>query len=282
MPYHLYIANKNYSSWSLRPWLLLRQLGIPFVEHFRPLNGNSYRQPQWREFSPTGHVPCLHVLPPSPSLEDGPSGRGDGEAADDDDDDDGDAIVVWESLAIAEYLADAHPTLRVWPACPRARAWARSACAEMCTSFQAVRNQMGMNVGLRIALDKELFALPPDEGEEEEKERLTDLGRDLARLDALWREGLGRFGGPFLAGAEFTAVDAWFAPVVLRIQTYGAAMERLGEEAKGYVRRMLALEGVQEWVEAAHREKERMELYERDCTVGKGRRLVEDLRVKGV
>ncbi|KAL1835880.1 hypothetical protein VTJ49DRAFT_5952 [Mycothermus thermophilus] len=262
MSYHLYIANKNYSSWSLRPWLLLRQLGIPFVEHFRPLHGNSYRQPQWREFSPTGHVPCLHVVPSPQEHND-------------------EKIIIWESLAIAEYLADVHAHLPVWPACPRARAWARSACAEMATSFQAVRGQMGMNVGVRVALDKELFALPRRAEEGGEEEQLTDLGRDLARIDALWSEGLKKFGGPFLAGGEFTAVDAWFAPVVLRVQTYRGAMERLGEVARGYVRRMLEVEGVREWVDAALRERERMELYERDCCVGEGRRLVEDLRVKG-
>ncbi|KAL2118315.1 hypothetical protein VTJ04DRAFT_7975 [Mycothermus thermophilus] len=146
--YHLYIANKNYSSWSFRPWLLMRQLGVPFVEHFHPLNGNSYRQPQWAAFSPTAHVPCLHALPDPNDNEEKQE----------------EPIIVWESLAIAEFLADSHPSLSVWPSDPRARAWARSACAEMATSFHAIRNQMGMNVGIRVRLDPSLFSVADGDG----------------------------------------------------------------------------------------------------------------------
>jgi glutathione S-transferase len=146
----------------------------------------------------------------------------------------------------------------------------------MATSFHAIRNQMGMNVGIRVQLDPSLFSVADEDG----NEQFTDLGKDLKRIDTLWTAGLTKFGGPFLAGKEFGAVDAWFAPVVLRLQTYLGAKERLGEAARGYVKRMVELEGVREWVAAALVERERMELYERDCAVGVGRGLVEDLRVK--
>lgn len=249
MSYRLYITNKNYSSWSLRPWLLMRQLGIPFAEDLRPLVPGSYRQPQWRAFSPVAHVPCLHVLrtdPPSAGAE-GP-------------------IVLWESLAIAEFLAEEHPDKAVYPADRAARAWARSAVAEMHAGFAAMRQEMGMNVSVRVELGGRAFT----EG----------LAKDLKRVDELWREGLTRFGGPFLAGSEFTAVDAFYAPVVLRLVSYLGALERMGEEAKGYVRRISELEGVREWVGAALKETLREELHEEESVQGEGRRLVEDLRAK--
>ena len=251
MAYHLYITNKNYSSWSLRPWLLLRQLAIPFVEEFRPLTSGSFAQPQWREFSPVCHVPCLHVLPAS-SKDHGGEDEEDGK------------IVLWESLAIVEFLAEVHPDKHVYPADRQARAWARSAVAEMHAGFGTIRQEMGMNIGLRIELSGEAFT----EG----------LVRDLKRVDELWTEGLTRFGGPFLAGAEFTAVDAFYAPVVLRLKTYVGVLERLGAEARGYVERMVEVEGVREWVGDALKETGREVLHEGESFEGEGRRLVEDLR----
>ena len=124
MGYTLYIGNKNYSSWSLRPWVLLTQLDIEFKEELVPFDdgvlGSSYER--FRKFSPTGLVPCLHH----------------GE------------IWVWESLSIVEYLADRHSSM--WPGAATAKAWARSATAEMYAGFTALRNQCPMSVGLRIAL----------------------------------------------------------------------------------------------------------------------------------
>ena len=248
MPYRLYITNKNYSSWSLRPWLLLRQLAIPFVEDLRPLVSGSYRQPQWLEFSPVAHVPCLHVLPDSDSPTQEP-------------------IILWESLAIVEYLNENHPEKNVYPSEPRARAWARSAVAEMHAGFEAVRQEMGMNVGVRVQLSDEAFT--------------PALRKDLKRLDELWSEGLSRFGGPFLAGREFTAVDAFYAPVVLRFGTYLGTLERMGEKARGYVEMMTGLEGVREWVGDALREEGREVLHDAESVEGVGRRLVEDLRKGG-
>lgn len=198
--YLLHIANKNYSSWSLRPWVLLRELGIPFREElhfFRPVDNLA----AFRAFSPSGRVPCLV---------------------------DG-AVVVWDSLAITEYLAERHPG--VWPADPVARAFARSAAAEMHSGFSALRSECSMSVGVRVRLHAPSPA----------------LAADLARLEALWGDGLARFGGPWLAGARFTAADAFFAPVAFRVQTYGLA---LGSVAAGYVGRLLALPAMQDWYAA--------------------------------
>jgi glutathione S-transferase len=199
----LYIANKNYSSWSLRPWVLMRELGIPFEERLVPFRGEPGSNGQvFGAFSPSGKVPCLV---------------------------DGD-VTVWDSLAIAEYLAEAHP--QVWPADKTARAFARSAAAEMHSGFMALRTQCGMNCGIRVKLHR------IDEA----------LQRDLARLNALWNDGLQRSGGPFLAGKAFGAADAFFAPVAFRIQIYALP---LNDTAKAYAQRLLALPSMQEWYASA-------------------------------
>jgi glutathione S-transferase len=199
--YTLYIGNKNYSSWSLRPWVLMRALSIPFEEKLIQFpGGDSYDF--FRRVSPNGRVPCLV---------------------------DGDTT-VWDSLAIVEYLAERHAS--VWASDARARAWSRSAAAEMHSSFGALRNICGMNCGIRVAL----------------RERPPALERDLARIGELWNEGLSRFGGPFLAGGGVTAVDAFYAPVVFRAQTYGL---EFGGEADAWVARMLAHPAMREWYEAA-------------------------------
>lgn len=214
--YELHIANKNYSSWSLRPWVLMKTLGIPFTERqwvFRP-EGNHGR---FRSFSPSGRVPCLH---------------------------DG-VTVVWDSLAIVEYLAERHAG--VWPQQDAARVWARCAAAEMHSGFSALRNQCSMSCGVRVRL----HALSPA------------LAADVQRLDELWAEGIGRFGGPFLAGADFGAVDAFFAPVAFRVQSHALP---LGPVASAYAARLLALPAMQQWYrdalaepwrEAAHDEEVR-------------------------
>jgi glutathione S-transferase len=202
--YALYIGNKNYSSWSLRPWSLLKTLDIPFEEKLVPFSADGNYQ-RFRAFSPSGKVPCLV----------------DGGTA------------VWDSLAIAEYVAERHPA--VWPADRLARAWARSAAAEMHSGFGTLRNECSMTVGVRLRLH-----------------RLSDALRgELARLDELWSEGLARFAGPFLAGATFTAVDAFFVPVAFRVRSYDLP---LGTAAADYARRLLALPSTLEWEAAALRE----------------------------
>ena len=227
--YTLHIANKNYSSWSLRPWVLLTELGIPFEERLTPfLSGTSSSWQAFRGFSPTGKVPCLH---------------------------DGDTV-VWESLAIAEYVAESHP--RVWPADARARAWARSAAAEMHAGFSQLRSRCPMNCGIRLRLHE----IPPA------------LARDIDRVQELWSEGLQRFGGPFLAGDAFTAVDAFYAPVTFRIQSYQLAMD---DASRAYVQRMLALPSMRRWYDAALKETWRDPDHEQE-TLQQGV-LLEDLRV---
>jgi glutathione S-transferase len=195
--YQLYIANKNYSSWSLRPWVLMSALAIPFEERLVPFSTGS-NWTEFREFSPTGQVPCLH---------------------------DGDTV-LWNSLGIAEYLAERHAG--VWPTDPQARAWARCAATEMHSGFGALREHCTMNCGIRVRL----------------ADRTPALARDIARIDELWNEGLRRFGGPFLAGKTFTAVDAFFAPVAFRIQTYGLELD---DAVAAYAARLLTLPSMQRW-----------------------------------
>lgn len=228
--YSLFIANKNYSSWSLRPWILMRTLGIPFQERLMQFELSGSRN-KFLMFAPNGTVPCLH---------------------------DGDTV-VWDSLGIVEYLAERHQG--VWPTDPQTRAWARCAAAEMHSGFSALRNQCGMNCGVRI----ELFEMP------------DDLRRDISRIDELWTEGLQRFGGPFLAGASFTAVDAFFAPVAFRVQTFGL---RLNAPADDYARRLLALPAMQDWYNAGLAETYREEGHEQEAMASG--KIVQDLRVLAI
>jgi len=199
--YTLHIANKNYSSWSLRPWVLMRALQIPFEEIVHPFSDDGNRD-AFRKFSPTAKVPCLI---------------------------DGD-LVVWDSMAIAEYLAETHSG--VWPGERDARCWARCASAEMHSGFTALRGQCSMTCGVRVRLDA------IDE----------PLRADIARIDEIWAEGRSRFGGPCLAGPGFTAADAFFAPVVFRAQSYGFS---LSEAAAAYAEFLLGHPAMQEWYEAA-------------------------------
>jgi glutathione S-transferase len=196
----LIIGNKNYSSWSLRPWLALRMLDIDFVEQLEPFIDHGSHD-KFRAFSPTGRVPLLI---------------------------DGD-VEVWDSLAIVEYVAEGRPEL--WPTDRAARAYARAVSAEMHSGFSALRNICTMNCGLRVKL----------------RERTPALEADLARIDEIWTTGLKRFGGPFIAGKSFTIADAFFAPVALRLQTYGIV---LSAEADAYGQRLRALPPMVEWYEA--------------------------------
>src|SRR5690606_8972966 len=226
--YILHIANRNYSSWSLRPWLLLRMRDIPFAEWMVPFHDAAAWQ-RFRALSPNGKVPLLV---------------------------DGDTL-VWESLATAEYLAERHPG--VWPEEAGARAWARSAAAEMHAGFVELRTRCSMSCGQRVRLHEH----PPA------------LQRDLDRLSRLWSEGLARFGGPFLAGAAFTAVDAFFAPVAFRLQGYGLALPRA--QADAYARRLLALEPMRQWYAQALAEDFRDPPH--DAEIAMYGEVFEDLRV---
>jgi glutathione S-transferase len=223
--YELYIANKNYSSWSLRPWVLMREAAIEFKEHLIPFGG-----PAWKDFlelSPSGKIPCLV---------------------------DG-STLVWDSLAIAEYLAERHSG--VWPQEVEARAWARSAAAEMHSGFMELRNRCSMSCGVRLRL----------------KETPAALKRDIARLETLWSDGLVRFGGPFLAARSLTAVDAFFAPVAYRVQTYGL---QLSPAATAYVQRLLEVPSMRQWYAAALAEDFRDAPHEAE--MHEIANLIEDLR----
>ena len=227
--YELYIANKNYSSWSLRPWVLMREHGIAFTEHLvhfaQGTSGASWTA--FRTFSPSGRVPCLR----------------DGER------------VVWDSLAIVEYLAERHAD--VWPSHEGARAWARCAAAEMHSGFATLRDRCTFNAGIRVRID--------DFGDA--------LNQDIGRIAELWGEGLAQFGGPFLAGKTFTAVDAIFAPVVFRVQTYGL---KLNPAAEAYVSRMLELRSMRSWYDEALQETFRHLAHEEEAR--KTGTWLEDLR----
>jgi glutathione S-transferase len=201
--YTLHIGNKNYSSWSLRPWILMKEQNIAFVETLTPFN---MPDKPLSAFSPTAKVPVLV----------------DGTER------------IWDSLAIAEYLAERHKG--VWADDAKARAWSRSAAAEMHSGFGSLRDACSMNVGIRVKLSG-----------------ISDgVRKDIDRIGQLWSEGLTRFGGPFLAGSRFTAVDAYYCPVAFRVQTY--ALE-LPKPAADYAKRLLALPGMKEWYEAGLKEK---------------------------
>jgi glutathione S-transferase len=215
--YTLHIANKNYSSWSLRPWILLTELGIPFEEKLTPFAGSANSE-EFKKFSPNAKVPCLY----------------DAERA------------VWDSLAICEYLAQFND--RVWPREIGARTWARCVSAEMHSGFSTLRNICAMSVGVRI----NLF------------ERPSALLNDVERLDEIFSEGLNRFGGPFLAGATFSAADAFFAPVAFRVTTFDLD---LSETGLAYCERILALESMKLWQSQALSETWRDSDHEREMSL---------------
>lgn len=196
MAYTLITANRNYSSWSLRPWVLMKALGIEFEDRLVVFAEDNFDH--FRSFAPNAQVPCLI----------------DGEDT------------IWDSLAIVEYLAERHAG--VWPEDGSARAWARCAAAEMHSGFSALRNQCTMNVGVRARLHGTDAA----------------LARDVGRISELLGQGLARFGGPWLARSQFTAVDAFFAPVAWRIRTYGLQVDPAVHD---WVARIIAHPAMQQW-----------------------------------
>ena len=200
MTYTLITANRNYSSWSLRPWVLMKALGIAFEDRLEPFAKPDNFE-DFRAFSPTGQVPVLI----------------DGER------------VIPDSLGIALYLAERHAG--VWPEDEEARIFAQGAVAEMHGGFGSLRSDCTMNVGVRVR------PKPMSEG----------LKRNVARLREIFKGGLARFGGPWLAGAKFSAADAFYAPVAYRIRTYGLDVG----EGQVWVDHILAHPAMQEWEAAA-------------------------------
>lgn len=213
--YTLVIGNKKYSSWSLRPWLLLVHGGIAFDEVRIAL-----RKPDTadriREHSPSGRVPVLHA------------GK----------------LTIWDSLAIAEFLAERHPNSVRWPADLEVRARARSVSAEMHSGFSALRQNMPMHCD----------AYYPGAG------RTPEVLADIARITEIWNDCRARFGagGPFLFGA-FSIADAMYAPVVFRFRTYGVELDAV---CRAYVDTMTALPAMQRWLAEATAEIDTIAEYE--------------------
>jgi glutathione S-transferase len=226
MTYTLITANRNYSSRSLRPWILMQALGVSFDDRIEPFVAAS-NYAAFRSFSPTGQVPALI---------------------------DGDRT-VWDSLGITLYLADRHAG--VWPADEAARAFAQCAVAEMHSGFATLRSDCPMNVGVRV----------------EPHIHSPALGRDIARVRELWEQGLERFGGPFLAGATFTAIDAFYAPVAFRVRSYGLDV---GPAAQGWVDHMLSHPAMKQWEMEALAETWREESHEAE--IGSAGRITADYR----
>ena len=216
----LYIGNKNYSSWSMRPWVLLTQAGIEFEEvmvRFDSFDAGSQFKRTLGQLSPTGKVPVLV---------DSAVGGG---------------LVVWDTLAICEYLAEKFPHLQLWPQDDAARARARSVCAEMHAGFTALRSHCPQNIEASL----------PDTGQLIWRDKPA-VRADLARLVAMWDESLRTHGGPLLFG-PFTIADAYFAPVCMRLKTYALP---LPAAIAAYVDRVAALPGVAAWVEQARAERD--------------------------
>ena len=213
--YTIYIGNKNYSSWSLRAWLALKAAGPAFEEVLIPLYVPGSK-PEILRHSPSGKAPALrHGV-----------------------------VTFWDSLAIAEYLAERFPAAGLWPAAVEARAVARAVSAEMHGGFLALRRHLPMNLRKRV----------PDRALTPEAEA------DVARVTGLWGECRRRFGetGPFLFGA-FGIADAMYAPVVSRFRTYAVALD---DAAQAYAEAVWAHPAMREWVAAAAAEPMQLEQFE--------------------
>jgi glutathione S-transferase len=218
----LYIGNKNYSSWSMRPWVLIKQAGIPFEEvmvRFDSFEADSQFKHTIAALNPVAKVPVLA---------------------------DGD-LVVWDTLAIAEYLAETFPEKQLWPQPAADRARARSICAEMHSGFGGLRGHCGMNIEASL----------PEVGARLMKEEPT-VASDLARIVQMWSGLLEAHGGPMLFGA-FSIADAYFAPIGTRIRTYGLPVPA---HITAYIERVQALPGVRAWIDEALAEKDFLQFEE--------------------
>ncbi len=218
----LYIGNKNYSSWSMRPWVLLKQAGIMFDEvrlRFDAFSPDSKFKTELARISPAGRVPVLV---------------------------DGD-LTVWDTLAIAEYLAERFPEKKLWPQDVKSRARARSVCAEMHSGFGSLRSHFPMNIEAAL----------PEVGTRVLAEQ-AGVRDDLARLVGMWSALLDTSAGPMLFGA-FGIADAFFAPVVMRLNTYRVPMPA---PIAAYMQRVTALPGVQAWIGDALAERDFLDFEE--------------------
>jgi glutathione S-transferase len=214
--YTLYIGNKNYSSWSLRAWLLLQHFGLPFREVMVSVAGRDFN-PALKPLAGNARVPCLH---------------------------DAQGFQVWESLAIAETLAERCPAM--WPAAALARARARSIASEMHAGFARLRTAMPMNLKFRL----------------QGRPASAEVQRDIDRIVEIWEEARRDFAGergPYLFG-EFSIADAMYAPIVWRFHIYNVPLSPV---AAAYRDVMLAHPGMQAWYRAALEESEAHAHYDR-------------------
>jgi glutathione S-transferase len=212
----LFIGNKNYSSWSMRPWVLMRQTGVAFQEvmlRFDGFDSGSTFKTSLKEITPVGKVPVLT--------------------------DEG--FAVWDTLAIAEYLAEQFPEKSLWPSDPQARARARSICAEMHSGFAGLRSACPMNIEAHL----------PEVGALALRDQPA-VRADLQRIIALWSGLLAEHQGPMLLGV-FSIADAYFAPVVMRLITYALPVPA---DVQAYMDRLCALPAVKAWIDAALAEKD--------------------------
>ena len=219
----LYVGNKNYSSWSMRPWVLMKQAGIDFEEvvvRFDSFEADSQFKHTIAALNPVAKVPVL--------VDDG--------------------LVVWDTLAIAEYLAETFPEKQLWPQSAADRARARSVCAEMHSGFGGLRNHCGMNIEASL----------PEVGARLLKE-VPEVASDLARIVQMWNGLLDTHGGPMLFGAGFGIADAYFAPIGTRIKTYGLPVPA---HITAYIERVQALPGVKAWIDDALAEKDFLQFEE--------------------
>jgi glutathione S-transferase len=218
----LHIGNKNYSSWSMRPWVLLKQAGIPFEERmvrFDAFEGDSEFKRTILKVNPAGRVPAL--------VDEG--------------------VVVWDSLAIAEYLAEKFPDRQLWPREVAARARARSVCAEMHAGFGALRTHCPMNIEASLSQAGALAWRDK-----------PAVRSDVQRVVGMWSELLEQSRGPMLFG-DFSIADAYFAPVCMRLKNYALPVPG---HITDYIRRVTALPGVAAWIEEALAEKEFLDFEE--------------------
>jgi glutathione S-transferase len=205
----LYIGNKNYSSWSMRPWVMLKNAGIAFEEiklRFDSFDQGSQFRTAIGKVSPVGKVPVLV---------------------------DGD-LTVWDTLAIAEYAAETFPEKQLWPADKALRARARSICAEMHSGFTNLRGACMMNIEASLA----------DVGALILRDKPAVVA-DVRRIEAIWSELLAQHGGPYLFGARFTIADAYFAPVCMRLKTYALSKKH---QINAYVETIRNAPGVNDWI----------------------------------
>ncbi len=214
MALSLVIGNKNYSSWSLRPWLAMKMAGLAFDE-IRIVLDRPETGAEILRYSPSGRVPCLI----------------DGE------------LTVWDSLAICEYVNEAHAGGALWPADLAALARARAIVAEMHSGFAALRQHLPMDIRARLP------------GRGAGSLALVEVADQIARIEAIWSQALAASGGPFLFGA-FSIADAFYAPVVTRFATYAVP---LPPSLAAYSEAVLGMAPMKEWITAAENEAEIIE-----------------------